>query len=102
MFSRSELRKSIIENSVIEHSDPERPRVKKWSFCPHCRKPCPKYLMECDHILPIIPIGMKLEHLTWDELIDRVWCDAANLQAVCKECHKRKSSDEQKQRRIKK
>jgi hypothetical protein len=59
----------------------------------------PAYLMEVDHNDPVIPIGMTLEEMNWDEVIDRVWCDERNLRALCKECHKGKSKVEATERR---
>ncbi len=43
-----------------------------------------------DHIQPIT--GAK--HLTWDEYINRMFCDTSNLQVLCKECHRLKTNDE--------
>lgn len=99
VFSRSELRKAAIEASRIDHHDPERPRVKKWSLCPICKVKTPTYLMECDHINPIIPVGLSLEEMSWDEVINNVWCDIINLLAICKTCHHEKSKIENAERR---
>lgn len=41
-----------------------------------------------DHIEPI---GT---HRTWDETIERMFCEAENLQVLCLECHSKKSSAE--------
>lgn len=99
MFSRSDLRRTAIDASRIDYTDPDRPRVKKWSRCPQCEKPIPTYLMEVDHKEPVVPIDTALEHMTADELVDRIWCDQKNLLAICKECHKIKSKAEQKARK---
>ncbi len=99
VFSRSELRKLVMEQSKITYTDPNRPRVKKWSKCPECKQLTPTYLMEVDHILPVVGLSEKLEDLSWDTLIDRVWCSIDNLKAICKVCHKIKSKAEQKERR---
>lgn len=45
-----------------------------------------------DHVTPVIdPIA---GFTTWDEFIDRLFCEKDNLQALCLECHKRKTKDE--------
>lgn len=100
VFSRSELRKKVIDNSTLLcYSDSSRPRVKTWCKCAVCEQPEAKSYMECDHIEPIVPIDSTLEEMSWDTVIDRIWCDESNLQAVCKACHKQKSKTENKLRR---
>lgn len=99
VFSRSELRKEAIEKSRIEVVDSSRPRVKKWSMCPSCDTLTPTYLMEVDHRLPVVPMDKSVHDMGADELVDRIWCEPINLQALCKACHKRKSMIESKERR---
>jgi len=98
VFSRSELRRMAIDDSRVEHQDPERPRVKKWSKCPECKQFIPTYQMEVDHRVPVIPTDRSLEEMTWNELVERIFCDVTNLTALCKPCHNRKSKQEQKLR----
>lgn len=99
VFSRSELRRKILEASVVEHRNPNRPRVKKWSLCPHCNQIKPTYTFAVDHKIPVIAINRSLEEMTWDELIDNLWCEESNLQPVCEECHEVKTKAENKERR---
>jgi hypothetical protein len=33
---------------------------------------------------------------TWDEFINKLFCEANNLQAICRSCHKTKTAKEQK------
>lgn len=99
VFSRSDLRRAVIEAATIEHSDPARPRVKKWGMCAECKKPTARYQMEVDHIDPIVKIGLTLEGMSWDTVIDRTWCVKANLQALCIPCHKAKSKYERRLRK---
>ncbi len=47
-----------------------------------------------DHIIPIGP------HTSWDLTIDRMFCEADNLQVLCGACHSRKSSDEKEAGKI--
>jgi 5-methylcytosine-specific restriction endonuclease McrA len=99
VFSRSELRRSILNAAIIEHSDPSRPRVKTWFRCEACKNPEAKSYAEVDHIKPKIGFNEKFEDLALDEYVDRVWCSEKNLQALCKKCHKEKSKGEAKLRR---
>lgn len=98
VFSRSELRRSIITASQISHFDPERPRVKKWGRCTVCKQPTALYQLEVDHLDPIIPVNKTLEDLTWDEVVARVFCDPNNLDTKCKPCHYKKSKLENQER----
>jgi hypothetical protein len=59
----------------------------------------PTYLMEVDHEDPVIPPDKTLEDMSWDEIIDRIWCDERNLRAICKECHRAKTKKETKLRK---
>jgi 5-methylcytosine-specific restriction endonuclease McrA len=99
VFSRSDLRKAALESSVVKHVDPERPRVKKWSKCSECKNFTPTYLIDIDHIVPIVPIMSSLEEMTWDNVIDAIWCEITNLSPICKECHTIKTKFENKERR---
>lgn len=99
VFARSDLRKSIIEASVIEHSDPKRKRVKTWCRCAICKQPTPKSYMQVDHILPLIGLHEQFSELSLDEVAERMWCDPTNLQACCEACHDAKSKAENKIRR---
>lgn len=101
VFSRSDLRKLILEESRINHKDESRPRVTKWSCCAECKLPTPTYLIQVDHIIPIVPIDSTLELMTWDDVVDRIWCDKNNLQPLCKPCHNIKTKAERKLRRTK-
>lgn len=100
VFSRSELRREVVDKAVIKgYVDSERPRVTKWCKCQSCLQMVPKYLMEVDHIDPVIPIDKTLNDITFDELIARIWCNVKNLMAICKVCHKAKSKVENAERR---
>lgn len=100
VFSRSDLRRLVIDTTRVEHTDPNRPRVKKWSICTNCKELTPTYLIQVDHIDPIVPLNTTLEQMQWDEVIDRIWCEKNNLNPICTPCHKIKSKDEMKQRRL--
>lgn len=99
VFSRSDLRREVIEESVVQHSDPSRPRVKTWCKCAACGKPEAKSLVKVDHILPVVPLTTALEFMTADELIDRIWCEKENLQVLDPTCHDEKTRLENKERR---
>lgn len=99
VFSRSELRRLALESTRIEHSDSNRPRVTKWSWCTACGVIEPSYLIEIDHAEPVVPIDRAFEEMSMDEVVDRAWCELENLRPVCKDCHKAKTKAENKERR---
>ncbi len=54
-----------------------------------------------DHIEPVVDPAKGWT--TWDDCVDRLFCDSDNLQLLCKECHSVKSREEieiAKQRRL--
>lgn len=103
-FSRSELRRKALDSATVkDYQDPSRKRVTRWGRCAECSKLEPLYLMEIDHKEPVVPLGSRLEDMSWDQVIDNVWCDESKLQALCKPCHKAKTKAEGvERRRIKK
>lgn len=100
VFSRSELRdKALAKVRMYDYHDPGRPRVTKWCFCPECGEMTPEYLVQVDHIEPVVKLDSSFEEMSFDELIDRQWCDEKNLKALCVSCHEAKSMLENKIRR---
>lgn len=64
----------------------------------------PKKLVEMgtiyhDHIKPVIPIGKKTKDLTFDEIIDSIFCERDNIQILCKTCHDIKTKKENEERK---
>lgn len=105
-FSRSELRRLVIESGAIpSHSDPSRPRVKNWVRCEKCKKPEARSLVQVDHRFDqVIPLDTALADVVcseggWDNLVNRIWCDPRNLQNLCISCHKIKTLEENRVRR---
>lgn len=99
VFSRSELRRAVIQEATIKHSDNDRPRVTKWVKCFICKEPTAAYQAQVDHKIPVIGINKALEDISWDELVDRLWCFKENLDVLCKPCHALKTKEENKARR---
>jgi hypothetical protein len=49
-----------------------------------------------DHIEPVVGPG---GFTTWDEYIDRMFCNATNLQVICRRCHDQKTKAEREARK---
>ena len=99
VFSRSELRKAAIAKNSIDHFNPDRPRVTKWSFCTECGTIDAQYLMDVDHREPVVPIDRSFADMSMDEALDRQWCELEKLDVLCSDCHDGKTAIENKERR---
>ena len=97
-FARSDLRESIMEAARIEHSDPAKPRCKKWIRCGECRLPAPEWSSAADHRVPVVPLESSFEQMGVDLTVTAMWCDPANLQAICGACHDTKTAKEKIER----
>ena len=53
-----------------------------------------------DHIHPVI--DPETGFTSWDDTINRLFCEAEGLQVLCRDCHKRKTADERVLRKGKK
>lgn len=101
VFSRSDLRRIAVAKTIVtNYQDASRPRVKTWCFCSACNRHWAKSEMEVDHIDPVVPSHLTLEDMSWDDVVDRIWCPESNLKAICKACHKLKTKREAKERAI--
>jgi 5-methylcytosine-specific restriction endonuclease McrA len=63
-------------------------RLAKHYKCATCKKEYTSTNVQVDHI---IPIGSCK---SWDEFIERLFCEKDNLQVLCKLCHKKKTKKE--------
>lgn len=99
VFSRSDVRREVLESvKVVMHYDVAHPRVKHWSRCPLCKKTAPRYLFAVDHIDPVVPVNSSQIQMSWDDIVNRIFCDKSNLQPICKKCHRIKTAHERKLR----
>lgn len=69
-------------------------RLAQHFECGICKKEFTQKDMEVDHIKPVVDPKKGFE--TWDKFIDKLFCEASNLQAICKPCHKIKTISEKK------
>jgi 5-methylcytosine-specific restriction endonuclease McrA len=64
--------------------------------CAVCSLDFPAKDVQVDHIKPIVSVSAGFK--TWDDFIDKLFCEAKNLQVLCKPCHKVKTGKERKKR----
>lgn len=65
--------------------------------CASCAGLFPASKVQVDHIEPIIDpvIGFT----TWDDVVQRMFCEKENLQVLCLDCHAAKTAAEKQQRK---
>ena len=73
--------------------NPATGRKCKLHECEHCKELFPAKDVQADHIEPIVPLtGFE----TWDQTIERLFCEIDGFQVLCKDCHKIKTDKERK------
>ena len=83
--------------------NPVTGRMCKLHKCEGCGELFPQNQMAADHIEPVVPIGgfdkKGFLGYDWDELIQRLYCELAGFQALCRDCHKVKTDEEKAARK---
>ena len=67
-------------------------RVAKHYKCNICLNEFTSKDVEVDHISPVVDPATGF--IDWNTFIDRLYCSKANLQVICKPCHKIKTKEE--------
>jgi 5-methylcytosine-specific restriction endonuclease McrA len=76
--------------------NPKTGRMAQHYECGLCHNEFTQKDMEVDHIKPVVDPSKGF--ISWDIFIDRLFCEADNLQAICKSCHLVKTKKEKKER----
>lgn len=76
--------------------NPKSGRLAEHLECAECHDVFPSSNIVVDHIVPVIPTS---GFTNWDDVINRLFCKSENLQAICKECHKIKTKQENEERK---
>ena len=97
--ARWPVKYQAIKDAYVEDGiNPQTGRKCKLHRCNQCGNLFPQCEMAIDHLRPVVPVdgftGEKFVDYNWNELIQRLYCEADGLQALCKGCHKLKSADE--------
>jgi hypothetical protein len=67
-------------------------RLAQHYLCAMCEQEYTQKDVQVDHIKPVI--DPKKGFVSWDTYIDRMFCEAPNLQVLCKICHADKTKIE--------
>ena len=66
-------------------------RLAKHFECSMCHGHFPQKEVEVNHIVPVVPVtGFD----SWDEVINRMFCESDGLELLCKPCHKTVTAEE--------
>lgn len=69
-------------------------RLGKHFRCANCNGNFAGRFVQVDHIEPIIDPAVGFT--TWDDVVNRMFCEKQNLQVLCTDCHKEKTASERK------
>jgi len=67
--------------------------------CSACKKLFVAVDVQVDHIKPVV--DPKKGFVSWDDFINRIFCEIENLQVLCKADHKIKTDQEKLERKKK-
>lgn len=70
-------------------------RMAKHYKCNQCKNDFPAKEVEVNHIVPVVPTS---GFTTWDEVIERMFCEKNGLEVLCKPCHRIITKEENKER----
>jgi 5-methylcytosine-specific restriction endonuclease McrA len=77
-------------------TNPKTGRLAQHFQCALCAKGYPSSEVQVDHIEPVI--SSQSGFISWDVFIERLFCEAENLQVLCKTCHADKTLKEKNER----
>lgn len=86
----------LSEACVGQKVNPRSGRLAKFYLCAKCRNEFVAKDVEVNHIEPVIPItGFD----SWDDTINRLFCEKDKLEVLCKPCHKSLTQQENSERK---
>lgn len=68
-------------------------------LCGVCSQYASSTKIAVDHRVPVIDVDKGF--IDWNTFVDRVFCDASNLQVICDPCHQAKTNSERFERQFK-
>ena len=75
----------------------DRIRVERGKYkCEICEEIFKRKEIDIDHVEPVIDI--QIGFIDWNTYIENLFCEADNLQGICKSCHSVKTEQEKEMR----
>lgn len=83
---RWEPRYSVLKDAyTITQTNVKTGRMAKHFECNSCHGQFPQKDVEVNHKVPVVPVaGFD----SWDQVIERLFCEKDGLEVLCKPCHK--------------
>jgi len=72
-------------------------RLAKHYRCAACEGDYPASQIQVDHKIPII--DPTVGFTSWDDVVNRMFCEKENLQVLCTECHSLKTKEERSKKK---
>lgn len=100
-FIKNNLRQASRKWGPLHHAKKKQHLRRGFYLCEGCDNEAPATIKDgrkrvanvfVDHINPIIDPDVGFT--TWDDCIERMFCETDNLQVLCKSCHDIKTKDE--------
>lgn len=82
------LKKAFVKRQISKVSG----RLAMHYKCAVCKKLFTSTNVQIDHILPVVDPAKGF--VSWDEYINRMYCEEDNFQVLCKPCHLKKTKKE--------
>jgi len=97
-FCRKAFRWSPAYRQTLKEAFVEKREGVEYYRCKHCKNVVERPQKQVDHMEPVIPIG-NVWNRDWNEYRQRCFVSSDKLQVLCKDCHKKKTSAENINRR---
>ena len=99
-FIKSALR-SASNRWAPKYKTKQNARIARNTYvCSQCQKKVGNRGIKIDHINPVVSV--ETGFVNWDTYIARLFVELDGFQALCKDCHDKKTSAENKQRKANK
>lgn len=89
---------SLFKSAFVVHKFEKGVRGGKVFLCSMCPRGFKQIEIQIDHIIPIVPHGIRKLDMSLDHYADKIFCSPENLQPLCKPCHLVKSNEEKNRR----
>lgn len=88
---------AVLKNAQTERRiNPKSGKLAMHYKCAACTSDFPAKDVQVDHIKPIVSVSKGF--VSWDDFINKLFCEAKNLQVLCRACHAKKTKKERTKR----
>jgi len=90
-------RYAVIKAAFVgKRTNPASGRIASFYKCNACKNDFPLKDVQVNHIIPVVPVT---GFTTWDEIIERLFCEQDGLELLCKPCHSTITKSENEERK---